>query len=79
MNWLKWLLAGQELAALHRYRKACHLVWRWNGGEQNSAETADWIRQVGEDQRGADIEQFRERLRINAKATQPERDGRGNG
>jgi hypothetical protein len=60
---LKWWIAGKELRALHRYRQACALAWRWNGGVPNSAETADWIRQVGEDQRGADIAEFRERLK----------------
>ena len=52
-----------ELRALHRYRVACHLVWRWNGQLPNSAETAEWIREVGEGKRPSDIEQFRERLR----------------
>lgn len=49
--------------ALHRYRTACALVWRWNGQVPNSAETADWIMEVGEGKRPTDIEQFRERLR----------------
>lgn len=62
LNWIKWQIAGKELAALERYRRACHLVWRWNGRVKNSAETAVWIRQVGEDKRGADIEQFRQSL-----------------
>ena len=62
-EWLKWLIAGNEMAALARYRKACALAWRWNGQVPNSAETAEWIKQVGEDQRGADIEQFREWLK----------------
>jgi len=70
-EWLKWLVAGKELRALNRYRKACHLAYRWNGNVPNSAETAEWIQAVGEDLRGADIEQFRERLRNNAKATRP--------
>lgn len=65
---LKRLLAGKELRALERYRAACHLVYRWNGNKPNSAETAEWIMQVGEDLRGTDIEQFRERLRPGAAA-----------
>lgn len=70
INWLKWLVAGKELRALNRYRVACHLAWRWNGRIPNSAETADWIRQVGEDKRGADIEQFRESLERTTHPTQ---------
>lgn len=70
-EWLKWLVAGKELRALNRYRKACHLAYRWNGRLPNSAETAEWIQAVGEDLRGADIEQFRDRLRNNAKVTRP--------
>lgn len=62
MNWLKRLVAKEELQTLHRYRVACAMVWRWNGRVKNSAETADWIRQVGEDKRGMDIEKFRETL-----------------
>lgn len=52
-----------ELRALHRYQVACALAWRWNGQLPNSAETAEWIKEVGEGERGMDIEQFRERLR----------------
>lgn len=70
-EWLKRLVAGKELRALNRYRKACHLAYRWNGSLPNSAETADWIQAVGEDLRGADIEQFRERLRNNATRPAP--------
>ena len=55
-----------EMRALERYRVACGLAWRWNGQEKNSAETAEWIGEVGEGKRGLDIEQFRERLRSNA-------------
>ncbi len=63
---LKRLVAGKELDALERYRMACNLAWRWNGQEPNSAETAEWISEVGEGKRGVDIEQFRERLRSGA-------------
>ena len=63
---LKWWIAGKEMRALERYRVACSLAWRWNGQLPNSAETAEWIQQVGEGMRGMDIEQFRERLRSNA-------------
>lgn len=59
---LKRLIAGKELRALERYRAACQLAYRWNGNKPNSAETAEWIMQVGEDKRGKDIAQFRERL-----------------
>lgn len=60
---LKWWIAREELRALERYRAACALAYRWNGQLPNSAETADWISQVGEGKRGMDIEEFRERLR----------------
>lgn len=60
---LKRWIAGKELRALERYRVACGLAYRWNGQEPNSAETAQWIQEVGEGKRGMDIEQFRERLR----------------
>lgn len=62
LEWLKYLIAGRELAALNRYRYACHLVWRWMGNYPASANTADWIRQVGEDERGADVAEFRGRV-----------------
>lgn len=69
MNWLldrlKWWIAGKELNALHRYRVGCHLAWRWNGRIRGSAETAQWIQQVGEGTRGYDIEQFRASLESN--------------
>ena len=68
---LKQWIAGKELAALARYRKACALAWRWNGEIRGSAETAEWIGQVGEDKRGADIEQFRDRLRAHAPSAEP--------
>jgi hypothetical protein len=61
-EWIKWVVAGDEMLALNRYRKACHLVWRWNGNVPNSAETSEWISDVGEDRRAADIEQFRAAL-----------------
>lgn len=65
LRWLKGWIAGKELCALERYRIACATAWRWNGQEKNSAETAEWISEVGEGKRGMDIEQFRERLRSN--------------
>lgn len=62
---LKRWIAGKELRALERYRIAVGLAWRWNGQLPNSAETAEWIGEVGEGKRGLDIEQFRDRLRSN--------------
>lgn len=62
LEWLKRLIAGKELAALDRYRRACHLAHRWNGQLPNSAETALWIQLVGEDRVGADISGFRATL-----------------
>ena len=59
-------LQEAELRALHRYQVACALVWRWNGQLPNSAETAEWIKEVGEGQRGMDIENFRVRLQANS-------------
>ena len=59
---IKWRSARKEMEALHRYRAACELVYRWNGQIAGSAETADWIIQVGEGKRGYDISEFRERL-----------------
>ena len=53
----------EELRALHRYQVACQLAWQWNGQLPNSAETAEWISEIGEGRRGFDIEQFRQRLR----------------
>lgn len=64
INWLKWMIARKELEALNRYRVACSLVWRWNAAIPQSCMTAEWIEQVGEDKRGNDIEQFRERVRL---------------
>lgn len=66
---LKWWIAGKEMQALHRYRMACQLAWRWNVQCPNSAETAEWINEVGEGKRGMDIEQFRERLRAGKGAS----------
>lgn len=62
IEWLKWRIAGKEMQALHRYRIACALVCRWNGRVPNSAESAEWIRDVGEGKRGMDIENFRASL-----------------
>lgn len=66
IDWMKRMVAGKEMRALDRYRAACGLAWRWNGQIHGSSETADWIQQVGESQRGYDIEQFRESLRDGA-------------
>ena len=59
---LKWCIAKKEMQALESYRTACSVVYRWNGQVPNSAETAEWICEVGEGKRGLDIERFRERL-----------------
>jgi hypothetical protein len=56
------MLCADELDALQRYRMACQLAYRYNGSIPNSSETAEWIRQVGEARRGADIENLRMRL-----------------
>lgn len=59
---LRRMVAGEDLDALHRYRTACHLAYRWNGQIPNSAETALWIHDVGDGHRGYDIERFRQQL-----------------
>lgn len=65
-NWLikrlKQTIARPELEALYRYRMACDLVRRWNGDVTESFATGAWIHQVGEAERGFDIEDFREQL-----------------
>lgn len=66
IDWLKRMIAGKEMRALDRYRAACGLTWRWNGQIHGSSETAEWIQQVGEGERGYDIEKFRESLRDGA-------------
>lgn len=60
---LKYLICGKELRALERYRQACALAYRWNGQLPLSAETSQWIGEVGEGKRPADICEFRESLR----------------
>ena len=59
---LKHLIAGEELAALERYRQVCQSVYRFNGQVPNSSETALFIRNVGEGDRGEDTPQFRQSL-----------------
>lgn len=63
LEWLKWKIAGKELAALHRYRLACQEAYRWNATIPESALTADWIRAVGEGERGLDPQVLRDLLR----------------
>jgi hypothetical protein len=60
---LKWWIADDEMQSLQRYKSACHLVFRWNGNVKNSAETAEWIDEVGNGKRGMDIHEFREKLK----------------
>lgn len=72
MKWLARLVAGDELATLERYRVACQQAERWNASIPVSAATAEWVRQVGEGERGFDIERFRERLRRIAAASSSE-------
>lgn len=60
---LKNWLCREELAKLDRYQRACALVYRWNGELVHSSWTAQWIKEVGEGERGQDISEFREHLR----------------
>lgn len=75
LNWLKWKIARKEMLTLERYRVACNTAGRWLAGYVPAAsETAYWIQDVAEGSRPDDVEEFRERLRPNAKLT-----GRGPG
>ncbi|MDH2154212.1 hypothetical protein [Stenotrophomonas sp. GD03657] len=62
---LQWLLWRKDLERLERYRLACQDVQRWNASLPHSAQTADYIHNVGEGHIGADISRFREELRNN--------------
>jgi len=62
LDWLKHKLAHRELAALKRYRLACHEVFRWHARIASSYSTALWISEVGEGTRGLDSWDFREKL-----------------
>jgi hypothetical protein len=64
---LKRLLCAEELDALKRYRLARQTAQRYNASIPGSAETAEWIRQVGEGKRIADIEHFRAKLARSGK------------
>ena len=60
---LKWLVAGDELRRLERYRVACHEAYRWLGEMPTAANTAQWIRACGEDHPRSGIAAHREGLR----------------
>lgn len=65
-QWLKELIAGKELQKLERYRQAACLARQWNGSIRQSADTAEWITEVGEGRLAANtIDTFREALREN--------------
>ena len=48
----------------YRFNIACAQAFRWLDGD--AAKTAEWIAQVGNDERGCDISEFRQRLRESA-------------
>ncbi len=63
LYYLKRLLCAKELDALERYRQAAYQAKCWNGEMPQSAQTAQWINDVGEGKRGMDIPQMRDDLR----------------
>ncbi len=63
IGWLRALIAGKELLALERYRQATLLARQWNGTIRPSADTAEWIAEVGEGRLAAGtIDNFRDAL-----------------
>lgn len=64
MKWLyrqlKWLLAGNELAALERYRLACGEALRWLASYPDARITAEWISSSGEGRARLRISDLRE-------------------
>lgn len=48
VEWLKWRIAGDELATLERYRVNLHQVDRWFAAHAEVAEVARWVRQYSE-------------------------------
>jgi len=52
MNWLieriKWLVAGEELATLHRYRTNLHSIDRWFASHEDIVQVARWLKQYSE-------------------------------
>lgn len=47
-KWLKLIVAGEEIAALERYREACQHMQMWQAGENKCSHTAKWIERHGE-------------------------------
>jgi hypothetical protein len=61
--WLKYLIAGQELEELERYRLAVGDIERWNSRIPASAQTAAWIRkQASGNEPSPGIAEFRSTL-----------------
>lgn len=61
MQWLKLKVAGEEIAALNRYRLSCHTIEVWMPEAQSMIETSRWISRNGETGDAMDIEKFRRR------------------
>lgn len=62
MRWLKYLVAGREIAALERYRDATHAAWRHLTTVQNASAVAEWIAGHGEGQHDTTIADLRNDL-----------------
>lgn len=79
-NWLKWLIARQEMATLERYRAAVQCADRWLAAFPDAVDAISHVKAWGEGNGGEtgyehSIEKVRERMRLRFGSHNPESHG----
>lgn len=76
-NWLKWIIAGRELAELERWRVECGQAERWLAESDDARHALEYVRGMAEGVWCENISWVRDRMRqrrvISFKVQQPPR------
>ncbi|WGS53558.1 hypothetical protein LFL96_21095 [Paraburkholderia sp. D15] len=62
LNWLKWKIAGRELAELERWRFECAQARRWLVGFPETSVALDWLSKVAEGKPAGRLEHVRSKM-----------------
>lgn len=63
LEWLKWKIAGREMAELERWRVQWHETRRWLGEFPDAASALDQLRQQVDGVHMMDIQRLRDNMR----------------
>lgn len=63
LNWLKWIIAGRELAELERWRVECGQAERWLSESDDARHALEYVRGMAEGVECKSVSWVRDRMR----------------